>query len=58
MVQILFIAAISSILVGIYDNPSEGWASGLLVLIVVIIIVGVSTINEIIKELQFRKLSS
>ena len=55
---ILICAALISLVVGVIENPEEGWMEGVAILIAVAIVVLVTAINDYGKELQFRKLSA
>lgn len=53
---ILIIAAVVSLAVGSYEDPSKGWIEGLAILIAVLIVAFVTAGNDYSKELQFRAL--
>lgn len=55
--RILIIAALVSLIVGIWEDPEEGWLEGVAILIAVVIVVLVTSVNNYIKEKQFRKLN-
>ena len=57
-VQILIVAALVSLLVGMYDNPATGWIEGVAILAAVVIVAFVTAINDYQKEQQFRKLDA
>lgn len=46
-----------SLVVGTIENPQEGWLEGVAILIAISIVVLVTSINNYVKELKFRKLS-
>ncbi len=56
-VQILIVAAIVSLIVGIYDDPTTGYVEGLAILTAVFIVSVVTACNDYQKETQFRELS-
>jgi calcium-translocating P-type ATPase len=53
---ILITAAVVSLGVGSYEDPSKGWIEGLAILIAVLIVAFVTAGNDYSKELQFRAL--
>lgn len=53
---ILMAAAIVSLIIGILENPNEGWIEGAAILFAVFVVSMVSSINDYTKELQFRAL--
>ncbi len=55
--KILIVAAIVSLALGFYENPSSGWIEGTAILIAVVIVVLVTSLNDYSKEQQFRRLS-
>ena len=55
--QILIVAAIVSLAIGIYDDPTTGYVEGLAILAAVLIVSVVTAVNDYQKELQFRELS-
>jgi len=55
--QILIVAAVVSLAVGIYDDPSTGYVEGVAILIAVLIVSVVTALNDYQKESQFRELS-
>ena len=55
--QILIVAAIVSLVIGIYDNPATGYVEGLAILAACLIVSVVTAINDYQKESQFRELS-
>lgn len=59
MIRILSAAALASLIIGIITEGIEkGWIEGLAIMIAIIIIVSVTTINNYLKDKQFRKLYS
>jgi calcium-translocating P-type ATPase len=56
-VQILIAAAIVSLLVGIYDDPTTGYVEGCAILAAVLVVSIVTACNDYQKETQFRALS-
>ncbi len=56
-VQILMAAAVVSLVVGIYDDPTTGYVEGLAILTAVLIVSIVTACNDYQKETQFRALS-
>lgn len=57
MLKILLLAAVVALIVGMLDDPVEGWIQGAAILAAVLIIVLVSGTNNYAKEVQFCKLS-
>jgi len=55
--RILIVAAVVSLVLGFYENPSSGWIEGAAILMAVVIVVLVTSLNNYSKEKQFRKLS-
>jgi calcium-translocating P-type ATPase len=55
--QILIVAAIVSLVIGIYDNPSTGYVEGCAILAACLIVSVVTALNDYQKETQFRELS-
>ncbi|CAG9314516.1 unnamed protein product [Blepharisma stoltei] len=55
--RILIAAALISLVVGIWEDPEEGWLEGVAILVAVVIVVLVTSINNWVKEKQFRKLN-
>jgi len=53
---ILICAAVVSLGVGSYEDPSKGWIEGCAILIAVLIVAFVTAGNDYSKELQFRAL--
>ena len=56
-VQILIAAAVVSLIVGIYDDPTTGYVEGCAILAAVLIVSVVTATNDYQKETQFRQLS-
>ena len=56
--QILIVAAIVSLAIGIYDDPTTGYVEGLAILAAVLIVSVVTAVNDYQKEIQFRELSA
>ena len=56
--QILIVAAIVSLVIGIYDNPSTGYVEGMAILAACLIVSVVTALNDYQKESQFRELSA
>ena len=57
-VIVLMIAAVVSLVIGVYENPSHGWIEGTTILVAVLIVVVVTACNNYEKESQFRQLSA
>lgn len=55
--QILIVAAIVSLVIGIYDDPATGYVEGLAILAACLIVSVVTALNDYQKESQFRELS-
>jgi Ca2+-transporting ATPase len=56
--QILMVAAVVSLIIGIYDNPSTGYVEGCAILAACLIVSVVTALNDHQKETQFRELSA
>lgn len=56
--QILIVAAVVSLVIGIYDDPTTGYVEGCAILCAVLIVSVVTAINDYQKESQFRELSA
>lgn len=56
MLKILLIAAVLALVVGLLDDPMEGWIEGVAILAAVLIVVLVSGTNNYAKEVQFLQL--
>lgn len=56
--QILIVAAIISLVIGIYDDPEIGYVEGMAILAACLIVSVVTAINDYQKETQFRELSA
>lgn len=55
--KILIGAAIISLVVGMIEDPKEGWLEGCAILAAIIIVVMVTSVNNYTKEQKFRKLN-
>jgi len=55
--QILIVAAVVSLAIGIYDDPATGYVEGCAILSACLIVSVVTAINDYQKESQFRQLS-
>lgn len=59
MLRVLCGAAVVSLVLGIAtEGLREGWLEGASILVAVVIIVSVTSINNYVKEQQFRKLNA
>jgi len=56
-VRILMAAAIVSLVIGVYEDPSTGYVEGVAILTAVFIVAMVTALNDYQKETQFRALS-
>lgn len=56
-VQILMVAAVVSLVVGLYDDPATGYVEGVAILLAVLVVSLVTAVNDDQKERQFRALS-
>jgi len=56
-VQILMVAALISLAVGLYEDPQKGWIEGVTILAAVVVVAVVTATNNYKKEAQFRNLS-
>ena len=56
--QILIVAALVSLAIGMYDDPTTGYVEGCAILAAVLIVSIVTAMNDYQKESQFRQLSS
>lgn len=56
-VQILMVAAVVSLVIGIYEDPSTGYVEGVAILVAVLIVAVVTACNDYSKEQQFRQLA-
>lgn len=52
------VAAVVSLVVGLYEDPQKGWIEGAAILFAVLIVAVVTATNNYNKELQFRKLNA
>ena len=57
VLQILILAAIISLVIGVIQDPESGWIEGVVILIAVLIVLTVTATNDYIKDGQFIKLS-
>jgi len=57
-VQILMVAAVVSLAVGMYDDPATGYIEGVAILTAVLVVALVTAVNDYEKERQFRVLSA
>ena len=57
-VIILIIAAVVSLAVGLYEDPTKGWIEGSAILFAVVLVAVVTATNNYRKEAQFRKLNA
>ena len=55
---VLIVAAIVSLIVGMYDDPSKGWIEGAAILFAVLLVACVTATNDYNKDAQFRKLNA
>jgi calcium-translocating P-type ATPase len=55
--KILIVAAAVSLVLGLYENPKEGWMEGTAILIAILLVVLVGAVNDYFKEKQFEALS-
>ena len=58
VLQILILAATISLVIGLLQDPHEGWMEGAAILLAVFIVVCVTTTNEYFKQQQFIKLNA
>jgi len=56
--QILIVAAIVSLIIGVYDDPATGYVEGMAILAACLIVSVVTAMNDYQKESQFRELSA
>lgn len=56
--QILIVAALVSLAVGMYDDPTAGYVEGCAILVAVLVVSFVTAANDYQKESQFRELSA
>ena len=56
--QILIVAALVSLAIGIYDDPTTGYVEGMAILAAVLIVSTVTAANDYQKESQFRELTA
>jgi P-type Ca2+ transporter type 2C len=55
---VLVVAAVVSLAVGVYEDPTKGWIEGAAILAAVLIVAVVTATNNYNKEMQFRKLNA
>lgn len=55
---VLIVAAVVSLIVGIYEDPANGWIEGGAILLAVLLVAVVTATNNFNKEAQFRKLNA
>jgi len=58
ILQILIVAAVVSLVIGLYDDPATGYVEGLAILAACLIVSVVTALNDYQKESQFRELSA
>jgi len=59
ILRLLCAAAFVSLVIGcINEGIAEGWIEGMAIFVAVIIIVSVTSVNDYMKDKQFRKLNS
>ena len=58
MYTVLIVAAIVSLAIGVYENPSTGWIEGAAILLAVLLVAIVTATNNYEKESQFQKLNA
>lgn len=56
--QILLVAAVVSLIIGIYDDPATGYVEGMAIIVACLIVSVVTAVNDYQKESQFRELSA
>ena len=56
--RILIVAAFVSLIVGMIEDPTDGWLEGVAILVAVVLVVTVTATNDYMKDKQFRKLSA
>jgi Ca2+ transporting ATPase len=57
IIRILIVAACVSLILGLIQEPSEGWIEGTAILVAVVLVVAVTACNDYNKDRQFRKLN-
>jgi len=57
-IRVLMVAAVVSLAIGLYENPSNGWIEGTAILSAVLIVALVTATNNYNKDTQFRKLNA
>lgn len=55
---VLIVAAVVSLAVGIFEDPSKGWIEGAAILFAVVLVALVTATNNFSKEAQFRQLNA
>jgi calcium-translocating P-type ATPase len=55
---ILLVAALVSLIVGIFEDPHEGWIEGVAIFVAVFLVALIGASNDYTKELQFRALEA
>ena len=55
---ILIAAAAVSLIIGVIQEPSEGWIEGVAIFIAVFLVSNISAFNDYSKQLQFRALEA
>lgn len=55
---ILVCAATVSLVIGVIEEPAEGWIEGAAIFVAVFLVANISAMNDYSKELQFRKLEA
>jgi len=58
VLQILLAAAIVSLVIGMIQDPKEGYIEGVAIFIAVVLVAVITTFNDYSKELQFRALEA
>lgn len=58
ILQILIIAAVISLIIGLIREPDEGWMEGTAILVAVCLVVFVSAGNDYVKQKQFERLNA
>ena len=58
ILQILIVAAVISLVIGLIQEPEDGWMEGTAILIAVCLVVFVSAGNDAIKQKQFERLNA
>jgi magnesium-transporting ATPase (P-type) len=58
ILKILILAAMISLVIGIIEEPADGWMEGAAILIAVTLVVMVTAVNDYLKQKQFAKLNA